>query len=298
MGAVVRSLSTDLLERILGRFGFSGPPTIDRQGLDRLYAAWCLHVPFDNTRKLIALRTGAAGPLPGIDPVDFLETWLEHGPGGTCWPSCNALFAVVAACGFDAQRTTASMMDMGAPNHGTIVVRLGDDDYLVDSSMLLNRALRLRTEETVVDEDPLRPVEYETVDGAIRLWFTSPVQPEGSYLPCRLLTRGVAEPVFQGAYEASRHAGPFNHHLVITQNFTDRVEAFHGSRQVTRRPDGVLETNEHDASSLREALLATLRLSPEFLQSLVSSGALDVSAGGHQGPTGPETARIPPSRRP
>ena len=291
-------ISTDLLERVLGRFGFSGPPTIDRQGLDRLYAAWCLNVPFDNTRKLIALRTDTAGPLPGIDPVDFLETWLEHGPGGTCWPSCNALFAVVAACGFDAQRTTASMMDVGTPNHGTIIVRLDGDNYLVDSSMLLNRVIRLETDRIVVDDDPLRPVEYETVDGAFRLWFTSPIHREGSFFPCRLLTRGVAEPVFQEAYEASRHGGPLNHHLVFTRNFTNRVEAFQGSKQVTRRPDGVRETNEHGASSLREALLVTLGLSPEFVHSLVASGALDVSAGDHPGPTGPETSCIPPSRRP
>jgi hypothetical protein len=31
-----------------------------------------------------ALRTGAAGPLPGIRADDFLEHWLLHGTGGTC----------------------------------------------------------------------------------------------------------------------------------------------------------------------------------------------------------------------
>ena len=161
--------------------------------------------------------------------------------------------------------------------------------------MLLNRAVRLRMEETVVDEDPLRPVEYETVDGAIRLWFTSPVQPEGSYLPCRRLTRGVAEPVFHEAYDASRHAGPFNHHLVFTRNFADRVEALHGSRQITRRSDGFRETADHDASSLRQALIAKLGLSPEFVHRVIASGALDavveVPAGGRA------KSGLPPSQR-
>jgi hypothetical protein len=159
------------LATVLARLGLSSPPTVDRAGLDRLYGAWCQSVPFDNTRKLIALRSTAPGPLPGIDPVDFLDTWLEHGVGGTCWPSCNAFYTVVVACGFDATRVTASMADLGPPNHGTILVGLDGRDYLVDTSMLLNRAVPVMRDETGIDDDPLKPVEYETVDGAVRLWF-------------------------------------------------------------------------------------------------------------------------------
>jgi hypothetical protein len=38
-------------------------------------------VPFDNVRKMIALRSAGHTPLPGGDAVEFFENWLEHGTG-------------------------------------------------------------------------------------------------------------------------------------------------------------------------------------------------------------------------
>src|SRR5438477_9902750 len=104
-------LPMSLVERVLERFGIRSAPAPDHVGLHTIYAAWCTHVPFDNVRKMIALRTDDTGPLPGGDAEDFLATWLAHGTGGTCWPSSNALFALVDALGFDARRVTGSMGD-------------------------------------------------------------------------------------------------------------------------------------------------------------------------------------------
>jgi len=42
-------------------------------------------VPFDNVRKLIHVKSGKAGPLPGGTAEDFFTAWLRHGTGGTCW---------------------------------------------------------------------------------------------------------------------------------------------------------------------------------------------------------------------
>ena len=53
-------LPASLIDRVLERLGFGTPPAIDLDGLSGLYAAWCARVPFDNVRKIIALRTGAA----------------------------------------------------------------------------------------------------------------------------------------------------------------------------------------------------------------------------------------------
>jgi len=286
-----------LLDRVLERLGLTGPPAIDRTGLDDLYRTWCHGVPFDNTRKLIALRSGRDGPLPGIEPAEFLETWLEHGTGGTCWPSCNALFAVVEACGFEARRVTASMGDMGQPNHGTILVRLDDGEYLVDSAMLLNRAVKIRPGETVMDDHPLMPIEYETVDGTVGLWFQFAVLPAGAALPCRLMTRGVDDQLFREAYEASRAVGPFNEQLFASCNFPGRSETLHGRRQVTRREGGAIETKEHDADSLTTELTSTMGLSPTFVDRWVASGALEASLEDRAPPEGPPVSELPPSRR-
>lgn len=291
------SLGHELLDRVLTRLGLSARPTVDRAGLDRLYAAWCLWVPFDNTRKLLALRSGEPTPLPGIDPEDFLETWLEQGTGGTCWPSCNALYAVAAACGFDATRATASMGDMSQANHGTIVVHLEGRDYLVDSSMLLNRAVPFAPGEPAIDDDPLKPVEYETVDGVVRFWFEYlQIRGWGS-LPCRLLRRDVAESVFRESYEPSRTVGPFNNLLFGTRNFPDRIVTLHGRWEMIRSVDGTVTTTEHDAGSLRVALTASLGLAPAFVDRWAASGALDASLVDTPPPQGPPTSEVAPSRR-
>ena len=290
-------ISRDLFERVLQRFGLAAVPSADLQGLNALYGGWCANVPFDNTRKMVALRTGGHGPLPGIDPVDFLDAWLDHGTGGTCWPSCNALFALLERCGFDAERTTASMMDLSTPNHSTILVRLDGDDYFVDSSMLLNRALRLTRDRRVLDPDPLKPIEYETVDGAIRLWFEFPRLPGHPYLPCRLMERGVTRSAFQEAYEVSRTVSPFNTQLYATRNFPDRIEVFHGRTQVTRDRSGSFATREHDGDTLRLALTDTVGLSPSFVEAWVRSGALEDSLAQHPVPDLPPVSDVQPSKR-
>ena len=66
-------LSEGLVERILERLDLRSRPDVSREGLATLYSAWCQRVPFDNVRKLIYLRSGASGPLPGDDPAAFFE---------------------------------------------------------------------------------------------------------------------------------------------------------------------------------------------------------------------------------
>ena len=108
------TISENLRLRVAKRLGLEPRLETNIQGLYALYGAWCRKVPFDNVRKLIALRTGDAGPLPGGDATDFLENFLEHGTGGTCWSSSNALFELATAFGFRARRISGSMRDLGA----------------------------------------------------------------------------------------------------------------------------------------------------------------------------------------
>jgi len=121
---------------VLEALGFREAPPVDLDGLTAVYAAWCARVPFDNVRKLIALHGGASGPLPGLGADDFFDAWLTHRTGGTCWPSANALHALLDSVGFDSRRVTASMFDQGEPSHGTTIVLLDGHEHLVDSSML------------------------------------------------------------------------------------------------------------------------------------------------------------------
>jgi hypothetical protein len=63
---------------------------------------------------------GGRRSLPGTTPNDFFEAWLRDGAGGTCWPSSHALWALLAAAGFDPRRVVGAMRDTGYGSHGTV----------------------------------------------------------------------------------------------------------------------------------------------------------------------------------
>src|SRR3569623_1096960 len=88
-------LGQDLLLRVTERLGIPGDVNTDLDGLRTVYRAWCSNIPFDNIRKMISLRSGEDVKLAGLDARDFFENFLANGTGGTCWPSSNALYALV-----------------------------------------------------------------------------------------------------------------------------------------------------------------------------------------------------------
>jgi N-hydroxyarylamine O-acetyltransferase len=65
MSVQTEELSVDLLEQVLSKLGFADRPAPTLDGLQRVYAAWCRKVPFDNIRKLIHLHSHDPSPLPG-----------------------------------------------------------------------------------------------------------------------------------------------------------------------------------------------------------------------------------------
>ena len=135
-GQVATRLPAPLRDSVLERLGFSTPPAADLAGLRAVYARWCQRVPFDNLRKMIALRAPDVRPMPGLPASDFFDAWLAAGCGGTCWPTSNALWALLVDLGFEARRAAGSMRDIGLVSHGTVIVTIDGTDWLVDSSIL------------------------------------------------------------------------------------------------------------------------------------------------------------------
>ncbi|MES2523837.1 MAG: arylamine N-acetyltransferase [Gemmatimonadota bacterium] len=286
------AMSAELRSAALERLGLPDVLPLDLTGLRRFYEAWCSNVPFDNVRKLIALRTGEEGPLPGTDAVDFLEHWVAHGTGGTCWSSSNALFTLVQSFGFDARRVAGSMRDLGVPGHGSVKVKIDDADWLVDSSMLTMYPIPL-VDGVHVDRHPVFGVEAEAVDGSHLIWFDTP--PYDEYFPCRLLMDPVDHAFYAERYEISRTRGPFNHHLSMRYNRGGARFVLQARTRYRQTTDGVEATD-----LTRDELLAELQdvvgVSPEMAMRFERSGALDAAFEPPLTPPVPPTGR-PPSRR-
>jgi N-hydroxyarylamine O-acetyltransferase len=264
-------LSEPLRDRVLERLGFGAPPEPTLAGLNRLYRAWCQSVPFDNVRKRIALLREEPGPLPAGGAEDFLLGWLRHGTGGTCWPSSNALYATIRACGFAARRVSGSMFEDGSENHGTVKVHLDGDVFLADTGMITDRVFPLRRGEKFERDDPLHPIRVEPVGDSFRIRFAFP-QSTGT-MPCRLVNDPVDHGLYLERYEWSRKTSPFNRNLYAVRNAGDSVLSFLGRNRFWKTGDGVSQT-ELDEDGLAEALVGDLGLSREIVEELRAHGGL------------------------
>lgn len=264
-------LSPRLIERVLARLGFADEPGIHRAGLEQLYAAWCGAVPFDNVRKRIALLEATPGPLPGGLPDDFLSGWLEHGTGGTCWPSSNGLHALVRACGFEVRRISASMFDRNDHNHGSLVVRLGGEELMVDSSMLNGAPIPLRRGGAAMLADPVHPIRVEPVEASFRIhWGMSQSH---DTMPCRLMDDPVDEAFYLERYEVSRGYSVFNNALYARRNFSGRLVSFVGRVRHEKTATAVA-SRELAPDELSKALVQEMGLSEAIVARLAACGGL------------------------
>ena len=56
---------------------------------------------------MIALRSPGVQTMPGLPALDFFTAWLADGCGGTCWPTSNALWALLVDLGFESPPETS-----------------------------------------------------------------------------------------------------------------------------------------------------------------------------------------------
>ncbi len=280
-------------QRAIEHLEFTETPATDFQGLTKLYRAWRLAVPFDNIRKMIALFTKADGALPGITANDFLTAWIEHGTGGTCWPTNNTLFTILSELGFDAIRITGSMWDNGIDNHASIIVRMDGQDWLTDASLSTLTPLPLIHGQTYISEEPLYKAEVDPEGDAFFIWTIH--HPLPHLLPCRLLDRDVPETLFASNFERSREISPFNAKLYARRNFEDQIRTLSGNKLFVATASGQVVTELSEAQLMQE-LREKFGYSQTILNAWAESGALAATITPTEPPRPPLT-RTPPSER-
>lgn len=205
----------ELTERILEKLGCGiQPPT--RAGLTNVYAAWCRGVPFDNVRKLIHVRGGDARTLPGDSPADFFESWLAHGSGGTCWSGNGALHALLESLGFSAERAVATMVAAPniPPNHGSVVVAIDGERYVVDASILHDQPLLMREPEPTEIDHPAWGVTAHWTDGQYCIRWRNFIT-GGQPMDCVFNHVGASGAEFAERHEMTRAWSPFNYGLSL-----------------------------------------------------------------------------------
>lgn len=241
---MLRRVEADLVERVLSRLGFTAAPEPDLHGLSQLYAAWGQRVPFDNLRKLVHLaevergERAAREPLPGDLPEAFFRDWLRFGCGGTCWGASGALHALLRAIGFEARRGIATML-IGPdqpPNHGTVAVGFGREQYLVDPSMLFHTPLLLDDAMRTEVDDPAWGVSCQR-EGEHLVVTWRPLHTDQP-LACRIEGWGMTQEAFSKRHEATRTWGPFNFSASLRVNRGRTVVGLGMGQRVNVGEDG------------------------------------------------------------
>lgn len=283
-----------LCKQILRRLGLSSAPSAGLEGLCTVYRAWCSEVPFENTRKMAALRRSTGAPLPGGDARDFFESWLESGTGGTCWPTSNALYGLLVSLGFEARRSAGCMRDLGIVNHGTVVVTVRGRAWLADSSLLSNVPLPLDG-SVFIHDDPIFRAEVERDGSTYVVWSHTP--PNSQALPCRLSMDVVSHTFYLARYEESRQRSAFNQRLYARRNRSNEMVILFGNTRYAKTAEGV-ESRVLSPKELCAALETDIGLSAAVIDEWKSAGCLEDSFALPPGPKPPPVIRVPPSLRP
>ena len=263
-------MNDPLQQLVLRRLGFENQPAVDLEGLQAIYRAWCANVPFDNVRKMIALRSNPDSPLPSCQAVPFFEGWLAGGTGGTCWPTSNALFELLHSLGFAVRRVAGSMRDLGVVNHASVKAILDGREWLVDSSLLTNIALPLNG-EVFIHDDPVFPSEVEPDDSTYVIWSHTP--PNSNWLPCRLSRDPESHASYLARYEESRVRSPFNQRLYARRNRPGEMVVLLGRTRFSKTVTGVV-SRDLSPDEVCEALRRDIGLSEDVIDEWVRSGSL------------------------
>ena len=286
-------VSKELQTKILDRLEFSKPISLDIKALQSLYSSWCLHVPFDNLRKMIALKSENKQALPGLNAFDFFENWLENGAGATCWPMANAFYELLISLGFNAQRITGYMRDLGVITHGSVKVIINGKNYLAEASLLLNQILLLE-QDTFIQSDPVFPVEIEKEGESHLLWMQTP--PGNDFFYCRIISNPVEFPIFDQRYEASREHSAFNKQLYARRNYPGKLIIIWGNTYFSKTIKGV-EHYELSRDEVCQALRKDIGISDKLINEWVNAGCLNASFEKHTGSPPPIVTLKPPSQR-
>ena len=268
--------SPSLLENVLSKLALPSKPPLDLAGLNQTYAAYSGKIPNDNVHKRIWLAGNRATPVTGGDPTEFFENWLAHETGGTCFPANGALCALLTAIGFDARRILGSVMMEGVEhdgNHGSVLVRLDEVDYLVDAQLAAFSVLPLikgRPASTGDGIHDIRAVPLE--EGFDVQWYPSANRQTPMVMRPDLKRGPVDQGVFITQYALSasrdRRRSPFNEALFIGRHFPHRLLTVSRNTRTEVSTDNMVARREITIAERAQILVDEFGISAEIVEAI------------------------------
>jgi len=263
----------NLLERVLSKLGVQRRPDADLSGLNKVYAAYSHHIPNDNVLKRIWLVGEKSKQVTGGDPTEFFENWLKHGAGGTCFPSNGALCELLNALGFDARRILGAVMMEGIEhdgNHGTVLVRIGDTDYLADAQLASFCVLPLVAGQPASTGNGIHDIRAVPFTGGFEVqWYPGSNRQTPMVTRLNLERPAVDHGTFLAQYALSalrdRKRSPFNEALFIGRHFPDRILNVGRTTLTTISHDNVVTKREITPAERAQILVDQCGLSEEIV---------------------------------
>ena len=131
-----------------------GAETPDKATLDRLIAAYAQTVPWETFSRIVRRDAHDEEEACANWPPTFWQQAIEFGRGGTCFESNLAFKQLLDAVGYDCYLTINNMVDL-IGCHTAIVVRFGNENWLVDAGYPLYAPLQLRPNQPTFRHTPL-----------------------------------------------------------------------------------------------------------------------------------------------
>ncbi len=256
-------MKSDTVSAVLERLGVDAPAA-DLDGLRTVYAAWCAAVSFDNVLKLIHRAEGRPGPLPGSTTDEFFAAWLEHGTGGTCWAGNAALHDLLEALGFDVARAIATMLSapgVRGPNHGSVAVAVGGEQWIADASILSGEPIRIPAPGEPTATGGALPGFEWLGDSPAVVWRTL-AAPGGTR--CRIDRIGADAEEWDLLHQRTTAWSPFKYQLNVRVLRGSTGLGFSQGQRFTFDADGSLSASRLDRDGRIRFLVEEIAISEEI----------------------------------
>ncbi|MDC0033325.1 arylamine N-acetyltransferase [Alphaproteobacteria bacterium] len=269
-------LSSEILTHILIKLDLAEKPECNLVGLNRVYAAYCGHVPRDNIQKRIWLTGKQNTPVTGGDPIEFFENWLAHGTGGTCFPASGGLHTLLCALGFDAKRVTGCVIRDGIEydaNHSSVMARVDGADFLVDPQQASFTALPIIPGKTSSAGNGIHSTRTVPVPGGFELQsFPGSNRQEPLRIRFYLENCFVSHAFFLENYALSavRELGrsPFNDTLIVSRRFPGSLVIVGRGNRIEVSADNTVTKVEINIDERNKILIKELGISEEITKAI------------------------------